>query len=62
VILTEYERRLKEMECDQIQSSDKLRQIIDKLMREKDDLSQRLIKANHDKLLTIGSHDNGIGN
>jgi hypothetical protein len=51
LILTEYEKRLKDIENDSQQSSLKLRQIIDNLMREKDELNKRLIKANHDKLL-----------
>ena len=53
VILSEYERRLREMESDRNESSQKLRQIIDNLMREKDELAERLIKANHDKLQII---------
>lgn len=52
-ILTEYERRLKEVESDSQQSSLKLRQIIDNLMHEKDELNQRLIRANHSKLAAI---------
>ena len=39
VILSEYERRLKEMESDKYESSEKLRQIIENLMKEKDDLA-----------------------
>ncbi len=39
VILSEYEKRLREMESDSIESSSKLRQIIDNLMREKDELA-----------------------
>jgi hypothetical protein len=50
VILTEYERRLKDMETNSVQSSLKLRQIIENLMKEKDELNQRLIRVNHDKL------------
>lgn len=50
VILTEYERRLKDMETNSVQSSLKLRQIIENLMKEKEDLNQRLIRVNHDKL------------
>ena len=50
LILTEYEKRLKDIENDSQQSSLKLRQIIDNLMREKDELNKRLIKANHEKL------------
>jgi len=50
VILGEYERRLKDMENDNQQSSLKLRQIIENLMKEKDELNQRLIKANNEKL------------
>ena len=39
VILSEYERRLKEMESDKNEAGDKLRQIIDNLMREKEELA-----------------------
>lgn len=53
VILSEYERRLREMESDRNDSSQKLRQIIENLMREKDELAERLIKANHVKLQII---------
>ena len=52
VLLSEYERRLREMESDRNDSSEKLRQIIENLMREKDELAERLLKVNHDKLLT----------
>jgi hypothetical protein len=38
------------MESSNQESSLKLRQLIDTLLREKDELNQRLIKANHDKL------------
>ena len=41
------------MESDRNDSSQKLRQIIENLMREKDELAERLIKANHDKLQTV---------
>jgi len=54
IILTEYERRLKDMENSNQESSLKLRQLIDTLLWEKDELNQRLIKANHDKLTTQG--------
>lgn len=56
IILTEYERRLKDMENDSQQSGLKLRQIIDNLMKEKDELSTRLIKVNNLKLLV--NHNN----
>ena len=49
-LLTEYERRLRDMESDRNDSSEKLRQIIENLMREKDELAERLLKANHLKL------------
>jgi centromeric protein E len=39
VILSEYERRLREMESDKNESSEKLRQIIENLMKEKDELA-----------------------
>ena len=39
LILTEYERRLKDVENDSEQSSLKLRQIIDNLVKEKDELN-----------------------
>jgi ElaB/YqjD/DUF883 family membrane-anchored ribosome-binding protein len=51
-LLTEYERRLRDMESDRNDSSEKLRQIIENLMREKDELAERLLKANHLKLTT----------
>lgn len=41
------------MENDHSQNSLKLRQIIESLMREKDELNQRLIKVNHEKLPEI---------
>ena len=50
VLLSEYERRLREMESDRNDSSEKLRQIIENLMHEKDELAERLLKANHEKL------------
>jgi hypothetical protein len=49
-LLTEYERRLRDMESDRNDSSEKLRQIIENLMREKDELAERLVRANHLKL------------
>ena len=39
------------MESNSQESSLKLRSIIENLLKEKDELSQRLIRANHDKLL-----------
>lgn len=39
VILTEYERRLKDMESNSQESSLKLRSIIENLLKEKDELS-----------------------
>jgi hypothetical protein len=62
VILSEYERRLKDMENDHSQNSLKLRQIIENLMKEKDELNQRLIRANHEKLPLIeGTRDTTSG-
>jgi len=55
VLLSEYERRLREMESDRNDSSEKLRQIIENLMREKDELAERLLKANHEKLTAATS-------
>jgi hypothetical protein len=60
VILSEYERRLREMESDRNDSSQKLRQIIENLMREKDELAERLIKANHDKLQIVNQEAAGV--
>jgi len=49
-IMQEYERRLNEMEKDSKQNNDKLKQVIESLVREKDELNQRLINANNRKL------------
>lgn len=50
-ILTEYEKRLTEMEKDNKESYSKLKTLIEKLQKEKEDLNKRLIKANNNKLL-----------
>lgn len=49
-IMMEYERRLGEMEKDSERNNIKLKQVIESLMKEKDELNQRLINANNRKL------------
>ncbi len=49
-IMMEYERRLGEMEKDSERNNMKLKQVIESLMKEKDELNQRLITANNRKL------------
>ncbi len=58
-MLGEYERRLREMEWDKEESGRKMREMIERLINEKDELNQRLIKANHDKLQTIQVDSSG---
>ena len=53
-MLGEYERRLREMEWDKEESGRKMRDMVEKLIRERDMLSERLIKANQDKLMLGG--------
>lgn len=50
IILSEYEKKVIEMEKDNNQSSLKLKSIIETLQKEKEELNMRLIKANHSKL------------
>lgn len=55
MILSEYERRLRESENDRHENGEKLRQIIESLLREKEELSDRLVRANQAKLIMTGS-------
>jgi uncharacterized phage infection (PIP) family protein YhgE len=50
IILSEYEKKLVEMEKDNNQSSEKLNEIIETLQKEKQALNERLIRANQTKL------------
>ena len=49
-ILSEYEKKLVEMENNNMESITKFRNVIESLQKEKEELNKRLIKANHDKL------------
>ena len=52
-MLGEYERKLSEMEKDSEKNNLKLKQVIESLLKEKDELSQRLINANNKKLSNL---------
>ena len=61
LMLAQYERRLREMEWDKEASGRNMKELIDKLIQEKDELNQRLIKANHNKLQIIqGDSSNAL--
>ncbi len=51
--MNEYQRKLNEIEKDNENKSKNLRLVIDSLLKEKDELSKRLIKANNEKLFNL---------
>lgn len=52
-LINEYQKRLNEIEKDNENKSHHLKLAIETLMKEKDELSQRLIRANNNKLINI---------
>lgn len=57
-ILSEYEKKLVEMENHNMESITKFRNVIESLQKEKEELNQRLIKANHNKLQNVVLKEN----